>query len=1184
MTETETAAHPRPERLRAYAQGRLVGPEMDEIEHHLSSCDECSRAALEAPGDWFLAAVRATGGATTAAPVAGFEVPSSFLLKPDRGPRAGDGGLPEGLVDHPRYRVAGVIGSGGMGTVYRAEHRLMDRPVALKVIRRDLLGSESLVERFRREVRAAARLAPHPNVVAAYDAEEVGDTHVLVMEYVEGTDLARLVEARGRLPVGEACEYARQAALGLQHALENGMVHRDIKPQNLMRTNRGQVKVLDFGLARFASEVGTGAGLTALGTVLGSADYMAPEQVEDPHAADIRADIYSLGCTLYHLLTGVPPFPGRGLMGKLRAHAESTPTPLAAVRGDVPPELERVVARMTAKAPADRYATPAEVAEALAPFAEAMAEGPAAIGDVPTLPADSPSLATTWPDAGATPWPAKAPGPDHAPGRRWPLIAAAALALLAAGVGAWGLVTYRVRTATGELVIQSDDPDIKVVVTQGGRRVTIVDAKTGSRVALAEGRYEVRLDRAGTDLRLSRDAFTIERGGRTIVTVRREPAPAPTSPRPGPDLLAGTEEVGEIARFESPHDLPGWAFFLPDGRHLVYTTGGDNQDGKWVDGVDPALWVVDLSDPRNPRKLTGHAPKVGGIRLAIAPDGRLALTAGADGTVRLWDLETGRSGRLRREGGIMVHGGVCLAPDGQAAAYAFREVIRLLDLKTGSVLKTFRGHQRDRIEGLAFCDGGRRLVSASTDRTVRVWEVASGQEVRRMSHGHGVAGLAVFPDGRRALTSSWDWTIAVWDLETGRQLRRIDGVANRFGATVAVSPDGRRALFGADKTILLWDLETGEEIERLEGHTDGVWHVAFSPDGRRAVSSSMDKTVRVWGLPRGRSPGEEPPVVEVAHLLDGPVNFGKSPRVNGEQAAVSADGKLVLAAGGDGTVRLWDRESGEVVRRLEGHKGQVMCVAFSPDGRRALSAGEDKIVRVWDLTTGRLAHELRGHTEWVFGLAVSPDGRRAYSCGGGSRGKPWTSGTDLAVRVWDLDEGREVRRLEGHAGLVWSVAASSDGRYVLSGGFDATPVLWDAATGAELRRFRGHTDKVMCVTFLPGGRRAISSGVDKTIRVWDVETGEEVACLRGHPGEVTWVAASPDGRRLLSSDVHGRELRLWDVDTRALIHRFDWGGVGPLRGAFFPDGRHAAWPGTDGVVRLHRLPPVTNRPSAGAGR
>ena len=407
---TDIEAHPTANRLSAYAQGRLDEPEMDEIEQHLSSCDSCCRWIRDQPEDSLVAKLRGRGAATVAAPVtedesaveppSGFQVPSSFVVGPGRQgrpPRSDDrrrpapdpptvAGLPKELDDHPRYRVVAALGTGGMGTVYRAEHRLMDRPVALKVIRGDLLGNPALVERFRREVRSAARLASHPNIVAAYDAEQAGETHFLVMEFVEGTDLARLVDRRGPLPVGEACEYARQAALGLQHAFEDGMVHRDIKPQNLMRTTRGQVKILDFGLARFASEVGSHAGVTAEGMVLGTADYIAPEQIDDPHAADIRADIYSLGCTLYFLLAGRPPFPDGSLIQKLMAHREKTPRPLAEIRADVPPELAQVVERMMAKDPARRFQTPDEVARALAPFADAQAARAAATGlDAPAL-------------------------------------------------------------------------------------------------------------------------------------------------------------------------------------------------------------------------------------------------------------------------------------------------------------------------------------------------------------------------------------------------------------------------------------------------------------------------------------------------------------------------------------------------------------------------------------------------------------------------------------------------------------------------------------------------------------------------------------------------------------------------------------------------------------------------------
>jgi tRNA A-37 threonylcarbamoyl transferase component Bud32 len=289
---------------------------------------------------------------------------------------------PGGLVDaelfnHRRYRVIEFLGSGGMGAVYKAEHQLMKRTVALKVIRKALVDNPSTVERFHREVQAAARLH-HPNIVAAYDAEQAGDVHFLVMEYVRGTDLHQVVAERGPLPVARACGCIRQAALGLQHAMELGMVHRDIKPENLILTPDGQVKILDFGLAALAmetvaadsSDTAMAAGaetdrLTLAGTIMGTPDYMAPEQARDAHGADIRADIYSLGCTFYYLLTGEVPFSGSTYLDKIRGHAESSPRPIGKFRKSLPTALVRLVDRMMAKDPIDRPASPAAVAESL---------------------------------------------------------------------------------------------------------------------------------------------------------------------------------------------------------------------------------------------------------------------------------------------------------------------------------------------------------------------------------------------------------------------------------------------------------------------------------------------------------------------------------------------------------------------------------------------------------------------------------------------------------------------------------------------------------------------------------------------------------------------------------------------------------------------------------------------------
>jgi serine/threonine-protein kinase len=273
------------------------------------------------------------------------------------------------LVRGP-YLLLERIGQGGMGEVFKARHLLMNRVVALKAIHKQMVADPAALARFRREIQAAARLS-HPNIVVAHDAAQIGDLLVLVMEYVEGIDLHRLVQKNGPLPSDQACDYIRQAALGLQHAHERGLVHRDIKPSNLLVTTQGVVKVLDLGLARTTGSGESskaGSQLTGLGTVVGTADYMAPEQALDAHHADIRADIYSLGCTLYFLFSGRPPFPNGSLKEKLYWHEQVEPQAIETVRSDLPPALRAVLRKMMAKRLPDRFQTPAEVAHILASF------------------------------------------------------------------------------------------------------------------------------------------------------------------------------------------------------------------------------------------------------------------------------------------------------------------------------------------------------------------------------------------------------------------------------------------------------------------------------------------------------------------------------------------------------------------------------------------------------------------------------------------------------------------------------------------------------------------------------------------------------------------------------------------------------------------------------------------------
>jgi serine/threonine-protein kinase len=382
------ATHPSTETLAAFARGDLPPAELSAVAEHVGACAGCCAALRAVPDDTFAHLAReAARAAGLPAPAVATPGPAADLALP--GVTQADNTPPQ-LADHPRYRLLGEIGAGGMGVVYKAEHRIMDRVVALKVLAPHLTAKAGAAERFRKEVKLAAKLS-HPNIVIFYDAEEAGGLLFLAMEFVEGVSLDRLVTKKGPLAVPLACSFARQAALGLQHAAERGLTHRDIKPQNLMVTRKGQVKVMDFGLARFARDDGEevapagrlpfGAGkpvadpLTNPNLVMGTPDYLSPEQARNSHEVDHRSDIYSLGCTLFFLLTGRPPFTHAvTLIDKLLAHTEETPPAIRAERPDVPEGLAAVLAKMMAKNPDDRYATAGEAAAALAPFTRADAE------------------------------------------------------------------------------------------------------------------------------------------------------------------------------------------------------------------------------------------------------------------------------------------------------------------------------------------------------------------------------------------------------------------------------------------------------------------------------------------------------------------------------------------------------------------------------------------------------------------------------------------------------------------------------------------------------------------------------------------------------------------------------------------------------------------------------------------
>jgi serine/threonine protein kinase len=358
--------HPSEVDLAAFALGRLGELRAAIVEHHVNECDRCASLVAQVPGDEFIERLHEAERSNLGAE----RTPLWRASETDRDESIGETDLehiPSELRQHHRYEVIRLLADGGMGSVYLARHRIIGNMVALKTIKPELMTDRDTVDRFLREARIAGRL-DHKNIARVLDAEHLGDGLFIAMEYVPGKTLAQLVAASGPFYFSDACDCICQAALGIEHATSQGVVHRDIKPQNLMLiSSTSTVRILDFGLGRMVDERRSRAGLTKEGDMLGTPHYMAPEQARDPRSADVRSDIYSLGCTFYFLLAGRPPFEGQSVLELLNKHEFDSPPPITSLRGDIPRDVGELLSRMLAKHPNDRPQSPKEVLAALLP-------------------------------------------------------------------------------------------------------------------------------------------------------------------------------------------------------------------------------------------------------------------------------------------------------------------------------------------------------------------------------------------------------------------------------------------------------------------------------------------------------------------------------------------------------------------------------------------------------------------------------------------------------------------------------------------------------------------------------------------------------------------------------------------------------------------------------------------------
>jgi hypothetical protein len=599
------------------------------------------------------------------------------------------------------FEILEELNRGAMGIIYKARQQALNRLVALKVIAPDRLKHPDAQRRFQREVQAAALLS-HPNIVTVYHTDLQGPRPYLVMEYVAGIDLLRLVKRAGPLSVIDACYYAQQAAHGLDHVFEQGLVHRDIKPANLMVTpsplelspaatgRKPRVKILDLGLARVVSVgdiAGAAGSLTHAGEFLGTPDYIAPEQAEDPRQADIRSDLYSLGGTLFFLLVGEVPFPGSNLIQKLRRQVAGPLPSLAGRRPDVPAELDALVRKLMEQDPAARVQTPAELVEQLEAIMR-LPEGAAR----PAAPPAAPPVA-----AGSAP---AAPGPG------------AAVRAHAGGVQALCI------SGDGLLLVSGGmDETLRLWDARRLREVGCVAGDVGpvEDLALAPGAKWA----ASCALRLFKPDMVVQLWE-----------------------LPGGRERRRLKGEGQPFHCVAIA---PDGRRVA--AGGADRIVR--------VWTLDPPDAA-PLCLEGHNDRVTAV--IFLPGGDSVLSAGHDGTVRLWD---GKTGTVKGS----MHGKV-----GRIEAAAFAGPSRRIALAGESVrvrqadgsLTVLYGH-RGLVLSVAFAPDGQRLVSGGADGTVRLWRTGDGEELSCFEgHAGRVNAVAFSPDGQTVFSCSADGTIRRW--------------------------------------------------------------------------------------------------------------------------------------------------------------------------------------------------------------------------------------------------------------------------------------------------------------------------------------------------------------------------------------------------------------------------------------
>jgi len=1124
---------PSREELFGYLVGTLPEDVAEHVSEHISSCAPCAETlrTMNDTDDRLVARLRAAGEEDPyraepqrQAVIAGVQAMAG-------GPTAASDETLYQAVTGPivplelgEYQLLEKLGEGGMGTVYKARHVRLDKLVAVKVLLQEQMTDPRSVARFEREMKAVGRV-DHPHLVRAMDAREIGGTRFLVMEYVEGRNLAELVRHAGALRIADACELARQVAVGLQCAHENGLIHRDIKPSNVILTPAGQVKILDLGLALLHAERSADpqrGGMTTTGAAMGTADYVAPEQVSDAHSVDVRADIYSLGCTLYKLLAGRPPFIGpryQSPMDKMVAHLRDAPPSIQVARPDVPPELAAIIERMMAKDPTQRYAAAREVAEALTPFAVgadvarlcAGSDGglsgireadPSRAGIDPLL--SSAMTGTSPGGAAATPLAPVLRGEragvrDNAANatqaaapsriRRRP---AALIALGLCGVALLaGTIILRIRDRSG--------------------RETVVEVPAGSKATVRpNGEVEIDLSSAEGEMGTKPSAAngdTEHRVPPPAVAARRQSVPV-ADEEPNRSLLPRRLETPGVGRWHIDTRMPraeargvSWS---PDGRLVAYLS--------WA-----SVRVYEAATCRLVYVFS-HRPEAC-YDSAFSPDGKWIAIRYDDGEVRLWEVASGKAGPvLATRSGWKCFPPLAWSPDSQHLARCWDSKVDVFQVD-GRLIHSWHWPSHSWLCGWSRDGKWLLLVNDAVGAVLRAPDGKPGPEIEEadaLAKHFQPMHIAWSPDGNyfaaeiRMTKNGGDdkdcSKIYVWNTQTWKLLRKSDELEWIEG--LAWTADSRRVIFSR-----YWINANSEGRSRTE-----AW--AIGDNSFLPVMAKKDVFAGIWALsPKGE---------QIVEVFDQRILFwdvgAKEPRsiIDGSGSrnigllGASPDGQWLATKRADGpTCLLWhgDGRPGPSLPELS---NGLTALAWGPDGR--LASGHQNVVRAWNAKDGQLVWQWPRLEQAPSILAWSPDGRQLVA-----------SGVDKTIHLWNVEESSHAQTVVAHTGTVNQVAWSADGgRFASLGRAEKCVRLWnaDATAGPVLNAGEAPARQF---AWSPDGQQIAVLPEQGPLQLFST-AGERVLEIPNTAGFVEW---SPDGKWLATGAanaqnatalrIHGRD-------------------------------------------------------------